>query len=391
MSAPAVIAWGAFLVLIYAYFGYPLLLLIIGRLRRMPPLVTSDALPRVTMVIAAWNEENVIARKLDNALSQSYPQHLLDVIVVSDGSTDATDEIAAGYAERTKRVTLLRTSDRQGKSGALNVGVPAAAGDIVVLTDANAMFAPDAVASLVRPFADDRIGVVSGQLHYVNHDSAGEGEGAYWRYEQRVKRAESALGALLGANGSIYAIRREFFRPLRHRDVDDFRIPYEALLRGSQAVIEPAAESFEPTAGDLWAEYRRKVRIMATAIPMMLALIGPTLVRGRLLLLWQLISHKVLREIQGLFFLGMLIGSGWGTAIGDHWLLALLMAQIALLGGGAAGWARSVPWRVLKLAAHYDMIVIASLAALGLWVSGRVRPTWQPSRASAAESPEGRP
>ncbi len=374
--------------MVYAYFGYPLLLHVVGRLRRRPALTPAKRLPKATLVIAAWNEEDVIGEKLENSLSQTYPEDLLDVVVVSDGSTDATDTIVADYAARTKRVTLLRTSGRQGKSSALNLGIPTATGEIVVLTDANAMFSPDAIASLVRPFGDSRVGAVSGQLQYAAGGGVGEGESVYWRYEQRVKRAESALGSLLGANGSIYAVRRELFRPLLPRDVDDFRIPYEALLRGAYAVLEPAARSTEPTAGKLWAEYRRKVRIMATAIPMMLGLIGPTLARGRLLLLWQLISHKVLREIQAVFFLGMFLGAAWGAALGDRWLLAFLVFQIGLCAAGAIGWRGRTGGRLLRLAAHYNMIVLASLAAFALWITGRVRPTWEPARGGAGQTPE---
>jgi len=382
MSAPAIICWGGFAVLLYAYFGYPLLLAALGRLRRPRPISGGDMTPAVTMVVAAWNEEAVIAEKMENTLAQQYPPDRLDLIVVSDGSTDRTDEIVQQYAQRTGRVQLLRTRGREGKSVALNIGVPAARGEIVVLTDANAIFQPEAVARLVRPFADPRVGAVSGQLRYRQAEGLGEGEGVYWRYEQAVKRAESAQHSLVGANGSIYAIRRELFRPVHPRDVNDFRIPYQALLEGYAVVLEPEAVSFEHTAGTLGGEYRRKVRIMARAIPMMLALVWPTLARGRLLVLWQLLSHKVLREIQGVFFVAALGGAAWGAAAGDRMLLAFLAAQGVLYLLGAVGWVApaAARCRPLRLAAHFDMIALASVAALWLWLTGRVRATWTPAR-----------
>lgn len=382
MTGPGILAWGAFALLLYAYFGYPALLAVLAQLRRPRALVLTDYEPAVTMVVAAWNEEQVIAQKIENALTLDYPPGKLDLIVVSDSSTDGTDRIVEGYAQQTARVRLLRTAGRQGKSAALNLGVPQAGGEIVVLTDANAVFQRDAVRRLVRPFADPRVGAVSGQLCYHQATGRGEGESAYWRYEQAVKRPESALRSLVGANGSIYAIRRNLFRPVHPRDVNDFRIPYDVLLQGYWVVLEPEAVSFEHPAGDLWAEYRRKVRIMARAIPTMLALIWPTVVQRRWLALWQLVSHKLLREIQGVFFLAALAGAIWGSALGDLWLLLFLCAQIALYLAGAAGWASSpvLRWRPLRLAAHFDMIALASVAALWLWLTGRLSATWSPAR-----------
>ena len=382
MSAPEVACWGALAVLLYVYLGYPLLLAVLGHLRRAQPPAAGDFQPTVTMVVAAWNEEEVIAEKIENTLAQKYPADRLDLIVVSDGSTDATDQIVERCVERTGRVRLLHTAGRQGKSAALNLGVPAATGEIVVLTDANAIFQADAIARLVRPFSDRKVGAVSGQLWYRQEKGAGEGESVYWRYEQMVKRHESVLHSLIGANGSIYAIRRELFLPVHPRDVNDFRIPYEVLLQGYSVVLEPAAVSFEETPGRLWDEYRRKVRIMARAIPMMLALVGPTLVRRRLFVLWQLVSHKVLREVQGFLFLAMLGGAAWGAMTGQLWLAVFLGAQLALylLGGLGWAWPGAGRWRALRLAAHFDMIVLASLAALWLWVTGRVKATWTPAR-----------
>jgi cellulose synthase/poly-beta-1,6-N-acetylglucosamine synthase-like glycosyltransferase len=373
----------AFACLCYAYFGYPIILALSAIGRRQRAVALQGYRPTVTVVLAALDEVAIIAHKIENTLSQHYPSELLYMIVVSDGSTDGTDDIVERYAATTGRLRLLRTERRQGKSLALNLGVPAAQGEIVLLTDANATFAPDAVARLVEPLADGRVGAVSGELKYGTVGGLDEGEGAYWRYEQRVKRLESALGSLVGANGSIYAIRRELFRPLRAVDVNDLRIPYEVLLQGYSVVLEPAAISYEPPAPGLWAEYRRKVRIMSRAIPTIVRLAWPTLLRGRVALFWQLISHKLLREIQAIFFAGMLVGAAWGALLGDRWLSLALAGQLALYLAGALAWAfPKVAPRPLRLAAHFDMIVLASFAALGLWLTGQVRATWQPARSA---------
>jgi len=376
------LAWGALAALFYAYFGYPALLAILARLRPFRPAPDDDH-PTITMIVAAWNEEDVIGEKIENTLAQDYPADLLDLIVVSDGSTDGTEEIVDRCAANTRRVRLLRSGGRRGKSAALNIGAAAASGDVLVMTDANAMFESDAIGHLVAPLADPAVGAVSGQLRYRSGEGTEVTEGAYWRYEQVVKRLESALGSLLGANGSIYALRRDLYRPILPRDVSDFRVPYEVLLQGPAVVLEPRAISWETAAPDLWAEYRRKVRIMSRAIPMMLAFIVPTLVRGRLLALWQVVSHKLLREVQGVFFLGMLAGAGWGAAQRDLPLTAFLVGQLVLYGLGALGWAfpAAARLRPARLAAHFDMIVLASVTALAQWVTGRVRSTWQPVRA----------
>jgi len=377
------ISWGAFAVLLYVYFGYPPLLAVCRRFRRPRPRQPSAEQPHVTVVLAAWNEALVIREKIENTLHQHYPPDLLDLIVVSDGSTDATDRIVEDYVNRTGRVYLLQTRGREGKSAALNLGVPAARGEIVVLTDANAVFREDAVAELVRVFSSPEVGAVSGQLRLRAKDGLAEGESFYWRYEQKVKRAEAACESLLGANGSIYAIRRDLFRPLRPRDVNDFRIPYEVLLQGYAVVLAPEAISYEEPAPSLWDEYRRKVRIMARAIPTMLALLWPTLRRRKLFLAWQLVSHKLLREVQGIFFLAAFAGAVWGAMLSSRLLAVFGSAQLALylLGVFAWGLPPVARWRPGRYAAHYDMIVLASLAALWLWLTRRVRATWRPARA----------
>jgi len=383
MAAPHLLFWVAFAALLYAYFGYPLCLFILARLRRRPPTAHQpEYRPHVTVVVAAWNEDAVIGGRIENILTQEYPADRLDVIVVSDASTDRTNEIVERAARETGRVRLVVTEERRGKSVALNVGVPAASGEVVVLTDANAVFERDAIAKLVGPLSDPGVGAVSGQLRYHAQTGTGETEGFYWRYEQRVKRLESALGSLVGANGSIYAIRRELFRQVGPLDVNDFRIPYEILLQGHAVVLEPRAISYEDPAANLWAEYRRKVRIMSRAIPTMLSLIPATIARGRIVAFWQLISHKLLREVQGIFFGGMLVGALWGALLGSMLLTTMLVLQAALYLMGIMGWRlpSAGVWRPFRLAAHFDMIALASFGALGLWLTGRVTPTWQPGR-----------
>jgi GT2 family glycosyltransferase len=367
--------------LAYIYCGYPVLLAC-SRLLLRTTLAAGDSSPRVSMVLAAYNESEVIEDKIGNALEADYPRDRLELIIVSDASSDGTDEIVAKHREQ--GVHLIRQEPQAGKAAALNRGVEAATGEILVFSDANAMFSKAAIRHLTAPFADPRVGAVSGVLGYEG-DAAHSGETVYWRYEQLVKGLESGMGRLLGANGAIFAIRRDVYPPLHPLDVSDFRIPYEALLKGQSAVLVPEAAATERVAPSIGGEMARKVRIMSRALPMFFSLLLRTLASGRPFVAWQLVSHKILREIQAIFFLAMLIGAVWGTAAGTALGRWLLVAQAVGYGIGAAGWLSSRLRRLLpvKVATYVTMIAVASVWALCRWLGGRNRATWRSTERTA--------
>ena len=320
--------WLGLAALGYAYVGYPLLLGLLapvfGQAFRQ-----AEQEPSVSLIVAAHNESEVIGEKLANTLSLDYPADRLQLIVISDASTDSTEEIVRGCSD--PRVALLRQEQQGGKSAALNRGVEAATGEVLVFSDANSMFAPGAVRALVRRFADPKVGAVSGELVY-EADQAHTGEGIYWRYEQVVKALESRMGRLLGANGAIFAMRRELVPQLHPLDVNDFRLPYQALLEGRAAVLAREATATERAAPSPGGEMARKVRIMSRALPMFFSLFPRTLRAGRPLVAWQLLSHKILREVQAVFFLAMLVGAVWSDA--------RRVGAGAVAAGGAACWLR---------------------------------------------------
>jgi GT2 family glycosyltransferase len=274
--------------LAYAYLGYPLLLAFVATILRQA-FREAEQNPAVSLIVAAHNEAALISNKIENTFSLNYPADRLQLIVVSDASTDGTDEIVRRC--RDPRVTLLRQEPQAGKSAALNRGVEEATGEILVFSDANSMFSLGALRALVRPFADSRIGAVSGALEY-EADGAHTGEGMYWRYEQVMKGLESRIGRLLGANGAIFAVRRELVPRLHPLDVNDFRIPYQALLEGRAAVLARAATASERAGPTVGGEMARKVRIMSRALPMFFSLLPPTLRAGRPLVAWQLLSQS---------------------------------------------------------------------------------------------------
>lgn len=305
--------WIFFALTIYSYLVYPIVLwilaLLFGRTSR-----TDDAYtPSVSLIIPAYNEESIIATKIENSLALTYPPEKLEILVASE-SDDGTDEIVRLF-ERWG-VKLLPSRVRRGKVANIHRAVPVSQGEILVLTDANAMLNQDALRRMVRHFADSRIASVSGRLVYQNPkgSAAGESEGLYWSMEQIIKRASSRLFSLPGANGSLFAVRRACYRPITENRGDDFEIPIRCIVDGHGSILEPRAISVEQATAGFLHEYRRKVRIINWMLRSALILLGEALARGRWLLAFQLLSHKINR---------------WAIPI---WLTGLFVANLLLLG-----------------------------------------------------------
>jgi len=285
----------SFLVL-YTYFLYPAILFLTGKIvPRRKRNTRPDYLPKVSLLIAAYNEEKVIREKVENSLNIDYPREKIEIIVASDGSDDRTNEIVSSYRE--KGVKLFAYKSRRGKMELINKSIPKTEGKIVVLSDANTMYQPQTIKELVKHFPDPQIGCVCGELklHSPGGNSTGDGEELYWRYETFLKRFEGARGALLGANGGIYAIRRELFEPLPAEVIiDDFVIPMKIAAKGYQVIFEPRAIASEETCGNIRDEFTRRVRIGAgnfQAIGLTSRLLNPF--RGFIAFAYW--SHKIIR------------------------------------------------------------------------------------------------
>lgn len=291
--------WIALILGLYPYVIYPVLVAALGRLRRRPVHADSSYLPRVTVVTAAFNEAAHIEATVRNKLALDYPPELLDIIVVSDESSDGTDEIVARIAAESKRVRLLRQSPRQGKTSGLNLALPQARGDIVVFSDANSIYRPDALRRLVRNFADPKVGYVTGKMMYVNSDGSlvGDGCSAYMRFENLIRGAETRVGSIVGVDGGIDAVRRVLYRPMRADQLPDFVLPLGVVEQGYRVVYEPDAVLNEDTLASGSAEYRMRVRVALRSFWALWdkrALFNP-LRFG--LFSWQLLSHKLLRYL----------------------------------------------------------------------------------------------
>ena len=286
--------WLLAALVVYVYVGYPMLLFALTRKHELPRHGNGELRPNVTLLISAFNEEDCIAEKLDNSLRLDYPKKLLEIIVISDASSDRTDDIVRGYGDR--GVKLLRMDDRGGKTLGLNAGVERAEGEMIVFSDANAMYQADAIKVLMQSFSDSRIGAVIGESSYLKPDSdSGRSESLYWRYETTIKQLESLGGSVVGGDGAIYAVRKSLYRPMSADALSDFVNPLQVVQAGYRCVYEPNAVSYEETAGEFGKEYRRKVRIVNRAwraLIRMRAMLNPVRFGGFSL---KLLSHKLFR------------------------------------------------------------------------------------------------
>jgi len=370
----------ALAVLIQAYVGYPLSLtllrLVLGRRARH---AQGAGTPSITLVISAYNEGLAIRQKIENSLALDYPVDRLRCIVVSDGSSDATNPIVREYADR--GIELRCFPDRQGKVACLNQVIPTLTSELVVMSDANSIYDKQSLRKLVRHFADERTGCVCGLLSYVNPRKllSGEGERLYWSYETCIKALESGLGSLLGANGAIYAYRRALFRPVDPLMFCDDVVPIRIALAGYLTIFDPEARCSEEAA-DERVEMRRRARHASFGMRSMGEVAAEALKRGRLLILYQCVSHRVLRWAGGACLIVLLLGTPF---LPHPWAGVAATAQALLYAGAAAGYLASrsgLRLTLLYLPYYFLAISAAGLAGLGSLLLGRDTPYWEPRR-----------
>lgn len=367
-------------VLFHAYLGYPLSLALLRLLRGdRSRHAQGDDLPSVSLVISAHNEDRVIRRKIENSLDLEYPRDRLTIIVASDGSTDGTEEIVREF--QCRGVELCAFEGRRGKVDCLNLVVPGLRSELVVMSDANSIYERDSLKKLVRHFADRRVGCVCGRLRYVNPRDlpAGHGELLYWEYEDGIKRLESSLGSLLGANGAMYAYRRELFRPVDPLMFCDDVVPARIALDGYLTLFDPQALCTEETVGEE-VERRRRARHASFGLRSMLHLATEALRRGRLLLFYECLAHRVLRWGGGLALAAFFVSTWW---LQVPWRLPALAGQTLFYGAAIAGYLASRRGRritALYLPYYFLVINLAGLAGLRAYILGTDKPYWSPRR-----------
>lgn len=306
MLSEEIFFWVSVLLLTYTYVGYPALMYAWAALRGRPHR-KQRIQPTVSVVVVAHNEAARVAQRLDNLLSLDYPRCQLEILFASDGSSDDTVERAQAYGPG--GIKVIAFNRQRGKPAVLNDIVPEARGDVVVLADARQQFEPETLRALVTPFADPRVGAVSGELilnQNASGTSVGEGVGFYWRYEKFIRRNESLVDSTVGATGAIYAIRKDLFKPIPEDTiVDDVWLPVQIVRRGYRVVFEPNARAYDGAAATAAEEFTRKVRTIAGNFQLFardLWLLSP--IHNRL---WfQTVSHKGLRLLTPLLLVTVL-------------------------------------------------------------------------------------
>jgi cellulose synthase/poly-beta-1,6-N-acetylglucosamine synthase-like glycosyltransferase len=347
MTAVVVLFWASLAALVWTHAGYPIAARMLAAVRSRP-VRKGDALPAVALIVAAHNEEGVIERRVENLRALEYPADSLEIVVTSDASTDATDELAARAGARVIR------NPRGGKVAAQNNAVRQTSGDVVAFTDANSTWAPDALRALVRAFADPDVAYVCGRLN-VQADDGSNKEGLYWRYELGMRDAESRLDSVTGGNGSIYAVRRSDYVEVDPRFGHDLSLPYLMVQRGRRAVYEPQANAYEKATPTNEDEYRRKVRMFEHCWAIVLE--GKMLRRLRPLYLIEVLSHRHLRYASGLLHLVLLatsialIGHGTVYAVALGLQLGVLLA--ALVGVGLPRYYVLITWATVQSLFNY--------------------------------------
>jgi cellulose synthase/poly-beta-1,6-N-acetylglucosamine synthase-like glycosyltransferase len=379
--------WVSLGAVFYSYLGYPLILYIIHKLKiRARHRYDEGETPSLCLIISAFNEEKIIRKKIENSLSLDYPRHLLSILVASDGSDDQTRSITEDYEHH--GVKLYHWSKRAGKSAVLNQVVSQLTDEIIVFTDANSLFAEDALRKIVRHFHDRKIGCVVGKLCYVDRHttSVGKGEGLYWKYEAKLSGLESDLQSVLVANGSIFGIRRELFPELYPEVANDFQIPVDIASRNYGIIYEPEAVAIERSTIFWQEEFQRKTRIILRGLTGFMKLRKKFTGFRR----WQFFSHKLLRWFIGpLLFINLFANAVLANT--SAFFMVLLGLQVVFYLAALNGWrmrkARK-PHPMFYLPFYFTMVNLAAVMAIAKFIAGERTRVWEKAE-SARFAPTG--
>jgi poly-beta-1,6-N-acetyl-D-glucosamine synthase len=385
-----ILFWFFVAAILYTYLGYPLLVTVLARLRPVPQYAQGET-PSVTLLIAAYNEESVIERKIENSLKLDYPHQKLQILIAADGSDDRTVEIVQQFSSQ--GIELSFDPARAGKMAAINRAMPNARGEIVIFSDANNSYAPNTLRELIIPFTDPSVGAVSGAKHILKDDSTlGESEGLYWKFESFIKKQETRLGNCTGVAGEILAMRRELFTPPPARVInDDFYMGMHLLREGHRLVYAPNAKSFERVSPTTQDEIARRTRIVAGRFQA-ISMAPDLLTFRRPVVVWQIVSHKFLRPLVPFGMIGALTANLAAVIIPPHQenlrLLHLappyntlfLVVQILFYLTALAGSTVERNTRLGKLVYLPTFLVnsnFAALAGLFRFLTGRQTALWK--------------
>ena len=372
------------LLVLYTYFGYFIAVILLGKVIRRK-VHKSDIQPHVTMLIAAYNEEKGIALKIEDSLKLNYPQDKLRIVVVSDGSTDGTDEIVKSYAAQ--GVELFRVEGRVGKTEARNVAMAALEGEIIIFSDATTTYKEDLIEKMVRNFADPKVGMVTGHLIYRDSTNTqmGTGQKLYWKYESTIKKAQTSMGTLTGSVGCVTAFRKELYTPLPENIIEDFTGPLMLVMKGFRVVYEEEALCFEDTTKKAANEWNMRVRVIRGGMSGMLharKILNPI---AYPIPFFQLVSHKILRWLIPVFIISLFFVSNYMVWLDPKnvYSMTLLILQLMFYFTAVCAYAlekKGIHNRLAAIPLYFLILNAASLVALVKTLTSNLEATWETHR-----------
>jgi glycosyltransferase involved in cell wall biosynthesis len=368
----AFVFWSSVALILYAYLGYPCALAALSLFRHRP-VKKGNVTPRVSFIITAYNEERRLPEKIANTLAQDYPADLLEIIVASDCSTDRTDEIVRGWADR---IRLVRAPERRGKEAAQKLAVETVSGEILIFSDVATALGRDGVSSIVRNFADPTVGCVSSVDRFVDAGGRTSGEGAYVRYEMLLRALETRVNSLVGLSGSFFAARRETCVKWAADRQSDFNTLLNAVDMGLRGVLDPQSAGFYRNIVDDTQEFHRKVRTVVRGIFVLasrLRMLNPFLYG---IFSWQLASHKLCRWLVPF---AMILAGLSNLILAAHSALyaGILVGQLGFYAAALGGlWTGA---RYLKVPSFFLVVNVAILMAWFRYVRGERMTRWHPS------------
>jgi cellulose synthase/poly-beta-1,6-N-acetylglucosamine synthase-like glycosyltransferase len=376
--------WISFFLIFYTYIGYGIVLFFMIKVKRLfvgkPILPNSTNLPSLTIIVAAYNEQDFIEEKIKNTLSINYPENLIQYLFVTDGSIDNTPTIVSRYPQ----ITLLHLPERKGKIAAIHRSMQVIKTDIVVFTDANTFLNKDALINIARHYSNANVGAVSGEKRVQIDEtaSATAGEGMYWKYESKLKTWDSELYSVVGAAGELFSIRTNLYQPVpQNAVIDDFMISMLIAKKGYKIVYEPTAYASENTSENIKEELKRKVRIAAGGLQSIIWLKDLLLPIQFPLLSFQYISHRVLRWTITPFLMILLLILNWLLVFQDFSLFfcLILVAQVSFYSLSLLGWyfeSREIKVKILFIPFYFCMMNWAVIAGIFRYLKGNQSVLW---------------
>jgi len=379
-TAELILVWLSFGALVYVYLGYPVLLAVVGLFSRRPKASLGFS-PTISVLIAAYNEEAGIQKKIEQTLALDYPADKMEIIVLSDCSTDRTDEIVKSFTD--SRVRLFRAPQRKGKTNAQNLGVECARGEVLIFSDATTVYHQMALQYLASNYADPQVGAVSGRYQYFDSEGkspTGSGMIAFWNYENFIKTMQSRIHTISGCCGCIYSVRRAVYTPLHPDVISDLVQPLWAIQKGYRVVFEDRALAYEETTKSSKEEFSMRVRVVTRGIRGILSV--PNLLNPirHGWVSFQLLSHKVLRWMVPFFLL--LLFAANAALWNQSWYGPLFALQVVFYG--FALLTLLVPfhrmWKPLGIPLYFCTLNAAALRSIIEVIRGRKYVVWETVR-----------